>query len=115
MNSDYDPRLEEVFARARQEFDREAFTRLVMSRIDASRRRTLFAWGIAASISVVALVFLAPAVLAALRLMTELLPVSIVEIENDLAEQLLAPVNSIAALIAVVALVVRKVYRRIFG
>jgi hypothetical protein len=115
MSSDYDPRLQALFAEAREAFDREAFTRRVMAQVDAGRRRTLAIWAIAAVLTMVVLVFLAAPVFTALRLVTELLPVSVVEIENDWAKQLLAPVNSVAALIAVLALAVRKFYRRIFG
>ena len=115
MSSDYDPRVQALFAEARQAFDREAFTRDVMAQVDAGRRRTMAVWAIAAVIAMVVLVFLAAPLFTALQLMTELLPESVVEIENDWAEQLLAPVNSVAALIAMLALALRKFYRRIFS
>lgn len=114
MSNDYDPRLEALFAEAREAFDREAFTRRVMARVDADRRRAMLVWAIGAAVVTVVLVFLAAPVLTTLQLVTELLPVSVVEVENDWARQLLAPVNSVAALIAVLALGVRKFYRRIF-
>ena len=115
MSSDYDPRLQALFAEAKETFDREAFTRDVMAQVDAGRRRTMAVWAIAAVVAMVVLVFLAAPLLTALQLMTGLLPVSVVEIENDWANKLLAPVNSVAALVAVLALAVRKFYRRIFG
>ena len=115
MSSDYDPRLQALFAEARQELDREAFTRGVMTRVDAGRHRTMLVWGLAAAMAFVALVFLATPVLTALQLVTELLPASVVDIQSDWRKQLLAPVNSVAALIAVLALALRKFYRRIFG
>ncbi|MBT8081965.1 MAG: hypothetical protein KJP08_03840 [Gammaproteobacteria bacterium] len=115
MSSDFDPRLQALFAEARKAFDREAFTRDVMAQIDAGRRRTVVVWAVAATVTVVVLIFLAAPVLTALRLVTELLPVSVVEIQSDWMKQLLAPVNSVAALIAVLALGIRKFYRRIFG
>ena len=115
MSSEYDPRLQALFGEARQAFDREAFTQNVMAQVDAGRRRAMAIWAIAAVASIVVLVFLAAPLLTALQLMTELLPESVVEIENNWAQLLLAPINSMAALIAVVALGVRKFYRRIFS
>ena len=114
MSSDYDPRLQTLFAEARETFDREAFTRRVMAEVDAGRRRTVTGWAIAAALVMAVLVFLAAPVLTALQLMTDLLPVSVVEVDNELAKQLLAPVNSVAAVLALLALGVRKFYRRIF-
>jgi hypothetical protein len=115
MSSEYDPRLQALFARARETFDREAFTHRVMARVDAGRRRTIGVWVFVAAITLVMLAFLAAPVLTALELMTELLPASVVKIENDLAKQLLAPINSVAALAVLLALGARKFYRRIFG
>ena len=115
MSKDYDPRLQALFAEAGQAFDREAFTRRIMAQIDAGRRRTIAVWAVGAALAVVVLVFLAAPLLTALQLMTDLLPVSVVEIENYWVKQLMAPVNSMAALVAVLALAVRKFYRRIFG
>ena len=115
MSSDYDPRLQALFAEAREAFDREAFTHRVMAQVDAGRRRSMAISAIAAGFVLVVLVFLAAPLLTALQLMTDLLPASVVEIENDWAKKLLAPVNSMAALIAVLALGMRKFYRRIFA
>ena len=67
-----------------------------------------------AAAAIIVLALLADPVIAALRLMTDLLPVSVVDIENDWINRLLAPVNSVAALLALLALGVRKFYRRIF-
>lgn len=114
MNSEYDPQLQALFAEAKEAFDRDAFTRRVMAEVDAGRRRAMGVSAVIAAAAIIVLALLADPVLAALRLMTDLLPVSVVEIENDWINKLLAPINSVAALLALLALGVRKFYRRIF-
>ena len=114
MNSEYDPQLQALFAEAKEAFDREAFTRRVMAEVDAGRRRAVGVSAVFAAAAIVVLALLADPVIAALGLMTDLLPVSVVEIENEWMNKLLAPINSVAALLALVALGVRKFYRRIF-
>lgn len=114
MSTEYDPRLQALFAEARETFDRDAFARLVMARVDTGRRRTLGVWAAVAALAIVILVFLAAPLLTALQLVTELLPVSVFDIENDWMKKLLAPVNSVAALLVLLGLGARKFYRRIF-
>lgn len=115
MNNDYDPQLQALFAQAKQTFDRDTFTRDVLGRIDRERRRTLLTWSVfgIAALAVVAL--LAEPVFAAFAMATQLLPVSLVEIETEWLRQLVSPINSVAALIALGALGVRKFFRRFLG
>jgi hypothetical protein len=109
-----DPDLQALFSQARQSFERDAFVRDVMARIDRERRRTLVLWaGLAVAVFAV-LALLAAPVFEAVSMATRLLPVSLVEIETDWLRQLLAPMNSVAAAIAVGVLLVRKFFRRIF-
>ena len=44
MTDDYDPRLQALFAEAKQSFDPDAFTRGILQRIDRERRRSLLGW-----------------------------------------------------------------------
>ena len=110
-----DPRLQALFARAEQTFDRDEFIRDVMARIDRGRHRLLLVWAGLSIVAVVALALLAAPVFSALAMASSLLPVSLVDIETQWLQQLLAPINSVAAAIAIGALGIRMIYRRIFG
>ena len=110
-----DPRLQALFAQAEQALDRDAFLRSLMQRIDRERQRALVVWVALSIVMIAGLVLLAPPVLAALEMATRLLPVSLVDIETEWLQLLLAPINSVAAAIALLALGIRKFFRRIFG
>jgi hypothetical protein len=110
-----DPKLQALFSQAAQEFDRDAFAREVMARIDRERRRTILLWTILGVAAVVVLALLATPVFTALGMATQLLPTSLVEIETEWLRQLLSPINSIAAALAIGVLGIRKFYRSIFG
>lgn len=58
---------------------------------------------------------LAPPVIAVLEMATNRLPLSLLNIENQWLQLLLAPINSAAAAIAVGALVIVKFFRRVLG
>lgn len=115
MNNDYDPRLQALFEQAQQAFDRDAFTRGVLARIDRERRRALLAWSALGLAGIVVLVLLANPLFAALAMATQLLPTSLVDIETAWLRQLAAPINSIAAAIAIGALGIRSFFRRFLG
>lgn len=110
-----DPRLLALFARAELALDGEAFVRDVMARIDRSRRRLLVAWAGLSIIAIAGLSLLASPVIEAITMASSLLPVSLVDIETRWLQQLLAPINSVAAALAIGVLGIRKFYRRIFG
>lgn len=109
-----DPRIQALFTQAEQAFDGEAFLRDVMASIDRGRRRLLVVWACFSIIAIAAFLFLAPPVIEALAMASNLLPVSLVEIETQWLQQLLAPINSVAAAIALGALGLRRFFRRIF-
>lgn len=110
-----DPRLQALFARAEQVFDREAFVRNVMTQIDRRRHRMLLAWGVLSIFGIAGLALLASPVIAAFAMASDLLPVSLVDIETHWLQQLLAPINSVAAAVALGILGIRRFYRWIFG
>ena len=107
-----DPKLQALFTEAQQAFDRDAFARSVMARIDAERRRTMVFWVGFGLVAVVVLAVLAAPLMTAVNMASQLLPTSLVEIESELLQQLLSPINSVAAAIAIGALGIRKFYRR---
>lgn len=110
-----DPRLQALFLQAEQAFDRDTFRRGVMARIDLGRRRLLVVWAGLSIAGIAVLVMLAPPVIAALTMATDLLPVSLVDVETEWVRQLLAPINSVAAAVALGVLGLRRFIRRIFG
>lgn len=112
MNNDYDPRLQALFAKVQQAFDHDAFTRAVLEHIDRERRRAMLAWSAFGLVGVIVLALLAKPVFAALTMATQLLPVSLVDIETVWLRQLVSPINSVAAVIALGALGIRKFFRR---
>ena len=110
-----DPKLQALFKQVEHAFDRDAFARAVMARIDAERRRTMLFWAGFGLVAVVVLALLAGPVLAAFSMASQFLPKSLVEIESELLRLLLSPINSVAAVIAIAALGIRKFYRRFLG
>jgi hypothetical protein len=113
--TDRDQDLIALFAQAEQQFDNDAFVAGVMSQIDRERRRTLLVW-IALSLFIVACVaaFAAP-VITAVSMATQLLPVALVDVQTDWIRQLISPINSVAAVAALVVFVAMKFFRRIFS
>ena len=110
-----DPRLQALFAQAEQALDRDAFRRDVMARIDRGRHHLLLVWAALSIVGIVALALLASPVLTAIEMASNLLPVSLVDIETRWLQQLFAPINSVAAGIALGVLGIRKFFRWIFG
>ena len=110
-----DPRLHALFETADQASGRDAFVRSVMARVDRERRRLLLVWVVFAVFMIAALALLASPVLTAAGMAMQLLPVSLVDIESEWLRQLLAPINSVAALVAIAVLALRRFFRRILG
>ena len=77
--------------------------------------RTLLAWSAFGLTGVVMLALLANPLFAARTLATQLLPVSLVDIETEWLRQLAFPINSIAAVIAIGALGIHRFVRRFIG
>ena len=114
MTNVRDDRLQALFAAAEQEFDGSAFQSDVMARIDGQRRRTVVTWSLLSLVAIIVLIAMATPVIEALRLANQFLPVSLVDIETDWLRQVVSPVNSVAAAVAVAAVAVQMLYRKIF-
>ena len=106
-----DPKLHALFAQAQETFDQDEFGHRVMSRIDRERRRSVLAWGGLFVVAMAILAFLAPPAIAAAAMAAKLLPASLIEIETDFMRPLLAPINSVAAAIAIGFLGIRTFFR----
>jgi len=114
MSTERDPQLMALFAEAEAELDNPEFRLELMRSIDRQRRKTLIVWAVFVTAAVLCIALFAAPVMAAARMAASLLPVSLVSVEADWLQPLLAPVNSVAAAIALGFLVLRKLYRRLF-
>ncbi len=114
MNDDRDPRLLAIFSEAEADLRDTEFEQGVMQAIDRQRHTTLAVWGAFVVGAVACIALFAMPVLQAVQMASSLLPNSLVSIEADWLQQLLAPVNSVAAAIALGFLALRKAYRRLF-
>ncbi|MDJ0710006.1 MAG: hypothetical protein QNJ14_06440 [Woeseiaceae bacterium] len=114
MNTELDPHLQALFARAEQPIDGDRFLSDIMSRIDRHRQRVLLGWSLAGLVALSAFVFVAGPVFAAVDLVSRFLPVSLVEVESELLQMLLSSVNSVAAAAALGGLLIAKFFRWIF-
>jgi len=114
MNTECDPKLAALFAEAETELGDPAFAKNVMHSIDSERRKTLLVWGALLIAALACAALVAAPLVTALDMATGLLPTSLVSVETDWLQELLAPVNSIAAALALGFLAVRMFYRRVF-
>ena len=114
MNTEFDPRLQALFDQAEQPFDGERFLADIMLKVDGQRRRTMVGWSLVGLAALVAFALVASPVFATVELVSQFLPVSLVDIETEWLALLLSPINSIAAAVAVGGLLIAKFFRRIF-
>ena len=110
--TDLDPTLQNLFAtNADQELAGEAFTSGVMTRTDTLKRKV-----IVRRICVGLLLALLGIPLQDFALaLTQVLVISLIELDNQLVAQLLAPVNSVGSLLLIVLFGLRVVHKRIFS
>lgn len=117
MTEERDPRLEALFDAARQEPSGDDFAAGVMARVDRLRRRALIGWASLAVAFLAVAWLLSGPLTEAVGLVTRLLPQSLIEIDagDEFFAQLLAPINSVAAAVALGFFALRFVYKKIFG
>ena len=115
MNTEFDPRLQALFDQAEQPFDGERFLADIMHRVDRQRRRAVLGWSVAGVVLLIAFALVASPVVATVELVSQFLPVSLVEIESELLQMLLSPINTVAAAVAVGGLSIARFFRWIFG
>ncbi len=114
MKSDLDPELQRLFDDAAEELDGDTFAARVMANIDSRRRVSVLAWTSFGLVFVACAWLLSAPVMGAVDVATRLLPATLVDIENDWMSLLFAPINSVAAVLALGLLGIRAAYRRIF-
>ena len=116
MTADRDPLLQKLFDAASHGLADDEFVARVMSKIDGLRRRALIAWAATGLLLAIAAWLLTPMMVGAVGLLSRALPQSLVEFDEPVAliGQVLSPLNSVAAIIAVSVVVIVYAYRKIF-
>ena len=80
------------------------------------RNRALFAgWAVAGLVLVVVGWFLYEPLQSAVVGLSQLLPSQLFEVDSEIASLLLAPINSVAALVAVGFFAFRALYKKVLG
>ena len=111
-NSDRDPELERWFDAAEEHVADEAFTKAVMSRISARRRRVLGTrFGILALVVVLELLLDAP-LGASVGMLSNVLATNLYPVENEWLEFIVSPINSVAGALGLMLLALHLFYRR---
>jgi hypothetical protein len=108
---DLNPALQNVFENARQDIADEAFTTQVMAQADTLKRRKMIRRLCVGLLFALVAVPMQDIALAT----THILVLSLVEIDDSLLAQVLAPVNSVGSLLSFVLLCLRLFYKRIFA
>lgn len=114
MTRDRDPALRALFVRAARINREEVFIAQVMAQVDRLRRKASIGWLVAGLLLVAIAAWLSRPVIDATVLLTQFLPVSLVDVENQLLAQLLAPLNSVAGAIGLLFLLLCLAYRKLF-
>ena len=111
-----DPLLQKLFDIANQDLAGDAFIAGIMAQIDALRRRAIIAWSVAGVVLAVAAWLLTPTLVGAVSLLSQALPQTLIEVEDTsaLVNQVFSPLNSVAAVVAIAALLIVYAYRKIF-
>ena len=114
MTNDRDPTLQSLFNMAKEELAEEAFVALVMAEIHSVRRRAVMGWICVGLVCVICGWWLAWPLQDAAHALTQILPLTLIDLDIGWPSQFLAPMNSLAGLVALGFLALRRAYREIF-
>ena len=114
MTEDRDPMLQAMFEAAAEEFPRDDFVAGTMAGIDRQRRRTMLAWLLSGLALVLMAWLAAEPLIDVVNLFSQVLPQSLVDIDNELASRVVAPINSISGAVGGGFLALWLLYRKIF-
>ena len=113
MTDARDPGLQAMFDTAREDTADEAFVARVMADVEKGQRRTVISWVFAGLLLAPVAWWLSTPLLGAVDLATQLLPDTLIEVEEQWLAQLFAPVNSVAGIAGLSFLVAWRLYRKI--
>lgn len=112
--TDRDPYIASLFHDAEEEFADDVFTSQVMSAVDNRTRRSIIGWVISGLVLASCAFFVVLILQDAIFVLKQLLPDTIIGMENRWFAQFLAPVNSVSGLIGLGALGVWAAFRKLF-
>ncbi len=115
MKDARDHGLQAMFDAARTDTADEAFVARVMADVEKGHWRTIIGWIVAGVLLAPVAWWLSTPVLGAVGLATQLLPDTLITVEEGFLAQLLAPVNSVAGAVGLVFLGVWAAYRKILS
>ncbi len=115
MTMDRSPELQSLFDLAQQDLPDKPFTDQVMSQVDTLRRRAVIIWSVIGLLTLALMAVIAGPLTQAVGLASQVLPSSLVSVDDQLLAQLLSPINSVAAIVALAFLGTRMIYRKIFS
>ena len=99
MTEQQDPRLQALFANARQDLDGEAFTNGMMAKTRLQRYRTPALIAAVTTLVVVCAIMLAPSLLTFALLSAQAFTTNLVELGDGWLGLTLSPINNIASLL----------------
>ena len=105
-----DPTLQALFAQSQTGLPAEPFTSAVLEKVNQRRRWTIARQALYA----VSLALISISLEDYALQFAHVLVVALVQIENELAAQLLAPLNSIGGLLVITFLLIRAAHRKLF-
>jgi hypothetical protein len=115
MTDERDLTLQRLFDIANQETNDTAFVDDVMLRINRLRRRVVIGWATAGLLLLPVGWLIAAPLQDSILLLSQILPNSLVELDEGLFAQVFAPINSFSAIAAVAILGTRVLYKKIFS
>jgi hypothetical protein len=114
MTDARDPGLQALFDAAREDTANEAFVARVMAEVEKGQRLTILRWVIGGVLLAPVAWWLSTPLLGAVDLATQLLPDTLIAVEEEQwLAQLLAPVNSVAGIVGLAFLGAWMAYRKI--
>ena len=113
MTDARDPGLQAMFDTAREDNADEAFVARVMADVEKGQKRTVISWVFVGLLLAPVAWWLSTPLLSAVDLATQLLPDTLIEVEEQWLAQLFAPVNSVAGIVGLMFLVAWALYRKI--
>jgi len=115
MTNERDPLLENLFDAASQDIHDDQFVDQVMLHVGSLQRRVVIGWIIAATILLSIGWFMSASLQGAVQVMTQFLPTSLIDVREEWIAQLVAPINSVAAVVAAGFFAARVLYKKIFS
>jgi hypothetical protein len=102
-----------MFDAARDETADESFVDRVMAEVEKGHKRTVIGWIVAGLLLAPVAWWLSAPLLGMVELVSQLLPDSLITVEEEWLAQLLAPVNSVAGVVGLAVLGAWLAYRKL--